>query len=277
MTANPYRRATFVFATRHGKERQAREPFQRHLDARVVAPARIDTDQFGTFTGEVPRAGTAHDAALGKAMLGVLLTGNRYVLASEATYRSDLGMTQLDELLLFHDAEDGVTLTESVRVAVPPVVASTVTSTGQALHVATRQGFPDVGLVATAETETGTLIRKGQHHAAQLAATVGALLSHADEVRLEPDLRAHVNPVRQQVIASLADRLAERLTRPCPACESVGWGVIDTERGLPCLQCHEPTDAIRAEVYGCATCGHRETVPRSTRNADPADCDACNP
>jgi hypothetical protein len=277
VSVSPYRRARFVFATRHGKERQAREPFRRHLDAEVVAPARIDTDQFGTFTGDIPRTRTARDAALDKALLGVLLTGNPYAIASEATYRNEFGMTQLDELLLFHDAERGVTLTESIRAAVPPAVAAIVTSPGQALRVATRHGFPEVGLVATAETPAGPLIRKGQRHAAQLAVTVSALLTRADEVRLEPDLRAHANPARQQVITRLADRLALRLTRPCPECDIVGWGIVDVERGLPCGQCGEPTAAIRADVYGCAVCGHRASVLRAGADADAAGCDACNP
>jgi hypothetical protein len=277
VTVSPYRRATVVFATRHGKERQAREPFRRHLDADVVAPARIDTDQFGTFTGDIPRTRTPRDAALDKALLGILLTGTPYALASEATYRSEFGMTQLDELLLFHDAERGVTLTESVRAAVPPASAAIVTSPGEALRVATRHGFPAVGLVATAETAGGPVIRKGQRHAAQLAATVTALLARAGEVRLEPDLRAHANPARQQVIARLADRLALRLTRPCPECAIPGWGVVDVERGLPCGLCGEPTAAIRADVYGCAICGHRTAVARAGADADAAGCDACNP
>ncbi|MGN6503613.1 MAG: DUF6671 family protein [Pseudolysinimonas sp.] len=277
MSDSPYRRARFVFATRHGKERQAREPFRRHLQAEVVAPTRIDTDQFGTFTGDIPRTRTQREAALDKALLGILLTGTPYALASEATYRNEFGVTQLDELLLFHDAERGVTLTESVRVAVPPAVAAIVTSPAQALRAASRQGVPALGLVATADTPVGRVIRKGQRHAAQLAVTVGALLTRADEVRLEPDLRAHANPARQQVIARLADRLALRLTRPCPACDSVGWGVVDVERGLPCGLCGEPTAAIRADVYGCAVCGHRATVGRAGADADAAGCAACNP
>ena len=155
-------------------------------DPTISRPARIDTDQFGTFTGDVPRTRTARDAALDKALLGVLLTGNPYSLASEATYRNEFGMTQLDELLLFHDAERGVTLTESIRAAVPPTVGTIVTSPGEALRVARRHGFPEAGLVATAESPGGPVIRKGQRHAAQLAVTVSDLLTRADEVRLEP-------------------------------------------------------------------------------------------
>jgi len=46
----------------------------------------VDTDQFGTFTGEVARTGAPADAARAKARLAMSVTGLPYGLASEASY-----------------------------------------------------------------------------------------------------------------------------------------------------------------------------------------------
>lgn len=81
-----YRDEHVTFGTRHGKEHQAARPFETILGARVSAPVDLDTDQYGTFTGEIARQLAAVDAALAKARLAVAATGHRFALASEASY-----------------------------------------------------------------------------------------------------------------------------------------------------------------------------------------------
>lgn len=39
----------------HGKHRQVAPAFTEILGASVIAPPGLDTDRFGTFTGEIPR------------------------------------------------------------------------------------------------------------------------------------------------------------------------------------------------------------------------------
>ena len=70
-TPNPYRGAVIAFATMHGKEQLARGPFRTILGAAVLAPAGIDTDQFGSFAGDIPRILTPQQAARSKALLGL--------------------------------------------------------------------------------------------------------------------------------------------------------------------------------------------------------------
>ena len=52
-TPHPYRGAVIAFATMHGKEHLARGPFHTILGATVLGVAGIDTDQFGTFAGDI--------------------------------------------------------------------------------------------------------------------------------------------------------------------------------------------------------------------------------
>lgn len=52
-----------AFGTRHGKEHQVAQAFAAVLRAEVVTPPGLDTDQFGTFSGETSRTLSPVDAA----------------------------------------------------------------------------------------------------------------------------------------------------------------------------------------------------------------------
>lgn len=82
----PYKGCLIAMGTRHQKEGQVAPAFAALLDARVIVPPSLDTDQFGTFTGERPRLLPAIDAARAKASLAMRVAGTAHGLASEATY-----------------------------------------------------------------------------------------------------------------------------------------------------------------------------------------------
>ncbi|MFX5574755.1 DUF6671 family protein, partial [Acinetobacter baumannii] len=66
-------------------------------------------------------------------------------------------------------------------------------------------------------------------------------------VRLEPDLRAHLNPQRRRTLRGVAWGMAARLRTPCPACACPGFGPVDVVRGVPCGGCGTPTSRVRAD------------------------------
>lgn len=273
-----YSGATIVFATMHGKQRQAAPSFRQHHDATLVAPGTIDTDQFGTFVGDVPRTLAPWAAALAKAKLGVTLTGFPFALASEASYSTSFGVVaQHQEILLFHDSTRDITITEVASASVPDrgsVMAHTKADIDASLA---GLGFPTTQLVLSAETPSGLIARKGLDSYDAIHAAAVELFLLSDELLIQPDYRALANPERQRVIAELAERLAVRLRRRCPRCATPGWGRVGVERGLPCLSCGEPTAGIRADVDGCAQCDHRVVTVRDVMGCDPQWCDYCNP
>ncbi|WP_158861739.1 DUF6671 family protein [Leifsonia sp. AG29] len=272
-----FRGVTIVFATRHGKEEAAREAFADQLGARVIAPARIDTDRFGTFTGDIPRTLSPRQAALAKAQLGMVLTGTRYGLASEATYTSTFGVLTLHhELLLFHDRESGLTVTENARVTTAGYGTATASSPEEALSAATRFGFPATAAVLSTDADP-PVHRKGIRTASELESIARLLLRRSPRLRVEADYRAHNNPPRRDVIRDLSYRMTNRLGRHCPDCGTPGYGAVDVQRGLPCSVCGQPTAAISADIHGCALCPRREAVPRPAHSIDPQWCDSCNP
>lgn len=270
----PYSGAVITFATAHGKETLAQGPFASILGARVVAPQNLDTDQFGTFSGETPRTLSPRSAARAKAQLAVDSTGIACALASEGSFSSEFGFLFTHrELMLFVDRERNLELTESAAAvsSLPP--RRSVDSLDDARHYADSAGFPAQGVIV----RVGDLIHKELRGRAEFAGTVGPALAEGEVVSCEPDLRSHRCPSRAAVIAELARTMAQRLAAHCPSCDAPGYGRVDVERGARCRDCGSPTELVAADILGCGRCPHRERVARGTERIDPSQCPFCNP
>jgi hypothetical protein len=262
----------------HHKEQLAREPFGRILGAMVHAPAGLDTDQFGTFAGDVPRSLTPRAAARVKARLGMRIAGTRLGLASEGTFNAPFGAAaQNTELFLFLDDILGVEVVDYSTVISPLPAPRTVARVDPALEYAERAGFPGQGIVLTASVGDVLTVRKDFASMDAIAIATAELLATAQSVLVQPDHRAHASPTRAEHIRGLAERMAERLATPCPDCGTPGYGRIGTSAGLPCRDCGNPTGEAAFEIDGCALCPLRIDRPVEQRAADPASCEFCNP
>lgn len=285
-----YRGARIAVGTRHGKEHQFAPAFSAVLGAQLSTPPDLDTDRFGTFTGDRPRRGPALDAARAKARLAMDVTGLPLGLASEASYGPlpALGWPGHQEILLFCDDVLGVEVVEGHRGAAGPT-ASAALSPGDELPEPLLAGLPGQALIVRpAEPGPGSAdigagigagIEKGITDTAALSAAIVAAAAISPDGRaiVEPDLRAHHNPDRRRVLVALARRLALRLATECPACAAPGFGRVDSESGLPCRLCGTPTPAPQAEIHACGACGHSVHRPVVEADADPAHCPSCNP
>ena len=285
-----YRGARIAVGTRHGKEQQFAPAFSAVLGAQLSTPPDLDTDRFGTFTGERPRVGPALEAARAKARLAMDVTGLPLGLASEASYGPlpGLGWPGHEEILLFCDDVLGIEVVEGHRGAAGPT-ASVALSPGDDLPAPLLAGLPGQALIVRpAEPGSGPTgieagiaqgIMKGITDTAALHAAIVAAADISGDGRaiVEPDLRAHHNPQRRRVLVTLARRLALRLATECPACAAPGFGRVDSDSGLPCRLCGTPTPAPQAEIHGCGACGHSVHRPVVGADADPAHCPSCNP
>jgi hypothetical protein len=279
------RRSDFVghgiaLVTKHGKERVIAPLVREQLGCALHVIDDVDTDTLGTFTREIPRAGTQREAAVRKARMAHE-RGHRFGLGSEGAFLpGPLGLGAVDvELLVFVDAEDG---TEVLGKAHEPGrhLHGVVSTFEELLSLAQRAGFPEHGLVLRSNDEEDLRIYKGLRtnedlHAAFVTAQREA---HSGLVFVENDLRAHQNPTRMTTIARAARDLIERLASLCPVCGSPGFGHSATTPGLPCRWCEAATREPIADVYACVRCPHRESRPRHGEAfADPGLCDLCNP
>src|SRR5258705_318799 len=55
LSGHPYATERIGLATMHAKERAIAPPFRRLIGAEVVVAPQLDTDELGTFSGEVAR------------------------------------------------------------------------------------------------------------------------------------------------------------------------------------------------------------------------------
>lgn len=273
---------TIALLTRHGKERVIAPALEPALGCRIEVVDSYDTDQLGTFTREIPRAGTQLEAARRKARIGMELSGSSFGLASEGAFGPDPGIGLVPwnvEYLVLIDDVHGLELVG--RAQGPARQAHRAVADWEALVAfAEEVGFPGHQLVLRPDHENDPRICKGVGDFDSLERFFhwARELSTSGRVFVETDLRAHCNPTRMQMIARAAEDLLARLGSACPACGAPGFSLVERIPGLPCGDCGAPTRQARAEVYGCIKCPYRETRPTEPgQSADPAVCDWCNP
>jgi hypothetical protein len=278
-----YAGGVIVLTTHHGKDRALSRVFAAGLGARLQLCDQ-DTDQLGTFSGDIPRLVDAAATCRTKALLGMQATGLRLGLASEASFGPHPAMPMLpvgQELLLFLDQERDLCVLEQ-RLEWRTNYSHTLLEPGASPEIWLRQvGFPTHGVIARpAEPQPGLLF-KGLQRSADLAEVLERC-RRADpqgRVWLETDMRANCNPTRMRSIRRLGIALVRRLRTPCPECGSPGWGLLDTKPGLPCSDCGTATELTLCEIWGCEQCGARREQPRGDARlqADPGQCPWCNP
>jgi len=274
--AHRYRGRQVAVGTRHGKQDQFRPAFTEILGAHLVTPPNLDTDQFGTFSGEISRPGAAVAAARAKARLAMEVTGLPLGLSTEASYGRlpDGNCPGHEEIVLFVDSELHIEVLEGNRTTSVPGSSHAV-ARGADVPAYLLAGLPNQALIVRGEDVDPVKGITGVADLHTAVATVSALSAHSLAI-VEPDLRAHHNPSRRVVLTTLAERLARRLATACPACGAPGFGQVDNEYGLPCRVCATPTPAAWRAVQGCPRCPHTTTVAVA-ESGDPALCPACNP
>ena len=301
-SGGPYAGRQIWLTTMHGKERALARSFRAGLGAELRLH-RADTDQLGTFSGEVERPGDAITTCRAKAELGLEATGQTLGLASEGSFGPHPAIPFLavgQEVLVFIDRERRLTVVEQ-RLEPRTTFAS------RSLRLAELDSepmqrwlalvrFPSHGLIVRPEPDSAAGPSQGQcmpqssvqgpcfkgiHEPRQLEQAMRRCAGRRGDglVRLESDMRAHCNPTRMASIRRLGFQLVRRLRQPCPACGSPGWGPHEGMEGLPCRSCGTPTPLIAAERWACPACDHSEQRPRrdGRQLADPMHCLWCNP
>lgn len=275
----PWHDAEVALATKHGKEAQIAPALATvGLVTRVVA---LDTDQFGTFAGEIERPAPASEVVLLKARAGLEALGLPRGVASEGTlgpYPELPLLTYDQELVGYVDLEFGFTLIEEA-LSFETMAASVRARPGDDLGAFLNSiDFGPQGVIVKRGDQVLDPIAKGVVTYDQLMAALEYIGTSSTDggVIIETDQRAHLCPTRSLVIKDAANRLAERLARRCPACSCPGFGVVEHEAGLACSACGSETSLDRAVIEGCPRCGERVRIPLIDQ-ADPSMCPMCNP
>lgn len=292
-SSSPHERLPFwadqpraVLATMHRKEQVIAPLFRQQLGLHVVVPASFDTDALGTFTRDIPRAGSQIEAARQKAKQALALTGETIAVASEGSFFPHPvfpGIACNREIVLLLDIEHDLEVIGSELSNQTNFAHSSVHSVEAAIAFAEQVGFPDHALVAMPSRDgcDRNQIHKGIQTTSQLCQVVERLLQQSldGSVHLETDMRAMCNPMRMQVIEQATQNLITKIQSTCPSCDYPGFDVVEQKRGLPCQWCHLPTQLVKAETYRCQHCRFQEDrlFPEGIEFADPGQCSHCNP
>ncbi|WP_066961687.1 DUF6671 family protein [Microbulbifer sp. Q7] len=275
---NRYQNLSVALLTKHDKGAVISPPLAK-LGLHVVTTDAFDTDTLGTFSGEIPRELSPRECAAHKARLACELTGLDFGLGSEGSFGGGPmpGLVNWDEeLLVFYDAKQDLEITAHAAgtVGLGPISSSS----WQELSDWVGRFPPEQawilrlsdrlykGLTGNASMQK-ILIEQG-------LLTQGAIQG---EVRLEPDLRAMHCPERRVYIAQAAAQLCQRLQSLCPTCTAPDFWQTSVERGLPCAWCSEPTALAKTRIKQCRQCGFTERQPVEQAQADPGQCQRCNP
>ncbi|MEY4391251.1 MAG: hypothetical protein RLZZ400_994 [Actinomycetota bacterium] len=268
-----------ALATRHGKERQI-APALAAIGWQVVV-SDIDTDAFGTFSGDVARVLTPKQTALAKARAGAEHLGVRYGMASEGSIGSHPSLpfvTSDFEILAFADTQLDLTWAETFLGSEIVAVSEKWSQELDLDAFAKRADLPNHAVIVRNGDNHIVWVKKGLRDVEEIVAAAEECAAHHETVVLESDFRAMCSPSRQRNIEACAEKFALRLARLCESCGYPGWGITGLEFGLPCSDCGElVADVANAELHGCLACSRAEKVPLGKTAVGPERCHSCNP
>lgn len=277
-----YRGKPVVLATKHQKEAVIRPVFEKGLGCSIHVPMLYDTDQFGTFTNEIPRKLSAYETLIQKAKEAAYQFGYHYAIASEGCFGShpDLYVVPGDtELMAFIDLDNDLIIAEMEISTETNYGHKDITTPNEHDDFLKKMKFPSHGLIVRALGSETTWLEKGIRQHEQLKASIEKAFQYSDTVRLETDMRAMMNPLRMQVIKSLAIKLEKRIQQHCPQCHTPGFGKMTTDGNLTCQSCDTPTRLYRRKVLSCLKCEYKTHQERDDGLAfsDSQNCPYCNP
>jgi len=280
----PYKGCCVFLTTKHQKANALSPPFASILGAHVREYV-VDTDQLGTFTGEIPRKGTALDAVIKKCRMSIENLNAEFAVASEGSFGPHpvLAFMPADfEVLHFIDTRRDFHLNMTHYSTKTNYNMCSVSSVEQLLEFARKTLFPSHALVVRPDgDDVKSPVFKGLLTVADLEAAFHESVKFSPKKMawVETDMRAHCNPTRMDVIRELAEAMAVRLNCLCVHCGTPGWGKIKAVEGLPCRWCGSETRDIKYEVYGCQKCDYQQQrpPPHEQETADPGNCLYCNP
>lgn len=255
---------------------------KRYLGLDVESQIAINTDEFGTFTGEVERQFDPITTLRNKIRKGLEASGLTLGIGNEGSFgpHPDLAFIACDqEIVMLIDLENSIEIFEVVTATQTNHSQKEINSVKDLVEFAVEIKFPSHGLILKQVKDGKVLnLRKGIL-GWELLYTIMHQFSTSDtKLVAETDMRAHLNPTRMKVIEQATEGLLKKLTNTCPQCQWPGFACVETTRGLKCRQCGSPTKLTLSKTYQCKSCDYTdERFYTAGHHAEPQYCDTCNP
>eukprot|EP01038_Epipyxis_sp_PR26KG_P004002 gene4002-5729_t len=240
----------------HQKERVLAPLFESTFGLQCFTTVHLNTDEFGTFSGEIERIKSPLETARQKCLRAVELTSCDLVLASEGSFGAHpvAGFVPMnEELLLFLDVKNNLEIAVK-HVSTQTNFGSTVAHNLEDVYAFTEAAkFPEHAVIV--REPSGQVIRKGVNDLRELLNIFSDSRQKYDSVTIESDMRAQFNPTRMHNIYNCGKKLVSSIQSKCPECAWPGFSVSKVISGLPCENCSMPTKSTLKHVYVCKCCG----------------------
>lgn len=264
-----------LLVSKHHKERII-APLLASIGIQVEVIQHFDTDQFGTFAGEIPRVEGPKVTVKEKCLQGLIHSGQRIGIASEGSFGAHPMIPFVEaneEWLCYIDLDRQIEIyAKSLSTEITHDLISSKDKEQLKVFLS-KNDFPQQGMVFKDLTQN-KIIQKG----IQDEKTLYKLVSQYSNWQIETDLRAHQNPLRQKNIASATQDLIKRLTSLCPQCAHPDFSIKGFSGQLDCEWCGQPTTSYRNQIYACDQCQHSIEIMRNDKKLeDPQYCQNCNP
>ncbi len=279
---HPFTGESVLFATKHGKE-EILGPILSDVGMRCLK-ADVDTDQFGTFTGEIERTGSVRETLRKKIQAASATYKNeRFILASEGSFGPHpiIGLLPTDlESLLLWDRKLNLEIYAEFLCTIPAHGEQILHPRDDFRSALKKLNFPDHSVIVHPENSVFPIFKglRGEHEVAQ--AMIDCFSSSVSgRVVIANDLRACHNPTRRTAIYEAGKILLEKLKSLCPLCSYPGFAITKGLPGLTCSECGEPSQIAKAVLFECVSCAFSEEKerPDGKLSIGPSECEFCNP
>ncbi len=277
-----FRNRKAVIATMHQKEKVIVPLFRSEFQIEGIVPKNFNTDQFGTFTGEIARKKNPLETARIKALAALKGTGYTLAIASEGSFGphpESPFISGNEELIILIDTENDFEIFGRYFTEETNFNSRQIHNLKEMMDFASQIGFPEHGIILkTSDVSEEQKIFKDLNTFFSLKQKTLKLLEQGHSLVAETDMRAMRNPTRMKAIEKAAEQLIANMNSFCPNCNSPGFVITESISGLPCGLCCQPTKGIKAFKFECRKCGFAcERVNRERKYQDPTFCDYCNP
>lgn len=270
-----------VIATKHQKENIIGPRVASKLGVLPMVANDFDTDQFGTFTGEIERSLDALATARRKCERAMEISGCDLAISSEGSFGMHPTLIFIpcnEELVMLKDRKNDLEIVGKKLSTDTNFDGQICRSEDELCAFAEKCGFPEDALILRNYQNSNEFIRKGIQHWDELKNTFQKLITSNAQAFIETDMRSMYNSKRRTVIAEATEMMIINALSCCKKCSTPGFGVTDIIRGLPCELCGSPTQSVKAFIYSCQKCDYTETRSETNKPFEsPKYCNYCNP
>lgn len=271
-----------VIATMHQKEQVIGPALNQAFGMQYCTPEHLNTDQLGTFTGEIERILSPLDAARKKCQMALELSDAEFAIGSEGSFGPHptfFFSSSDEEYLVLKERKTDLEISVKICSLNTNFGIYSKDSDEKLEEFLHRVKFPSHALIVKNSEYQHSFIHKGIRAISILTKAMEDCNAQFGEFFITTDMRAMYNPTRMEVIRELTEKLIDKMRVCCPHCKRPGFGISEVKKGLMCSSCFRPTNSIKIAIFTCSGCHYTQIneYPESKKEEDPMYCDYCNP